>query len=171
MLWSYLKRSADSLQLSVVIFLSRFGILPPNVSPLGSFGFFSRSPWLYLGSIIVFDVIKGGFYPGFLFTYGGFAMYWLLGRVASENKQLQFLLLPLASFLFFLISNIGSFWVAYPHTWQGLLTCLTAGLPFYSRTLLGDLVFGYGYLFLRNLPEVEGPRGGKKAWAWLRVRK
>ena len=51
------------------------------------------------------------------------------------------------STLFFLLSNFGVWlegWL-YPRTWEGLVTCYVAGLPFYRNQLLGDL--GYTALF------------------------
>lgn len=48
-----------------------------------------------------------------------------------------------SSTLFFLISNFGV-WVdgtMYPHTWSGLLTCYTLGLPFYRNAAVGDLLY------------------------------
>ena len=57
----------------------------------------------------------------------------------------------LASLLFFLISNFGVWLNWYPRTTEGLVHCYLLALPFYGRTLMGDLSFGYGYLLLRQL--------------------
>lgn len=138
------------------VLLSRLRLLPPNFSPVGSFGFFGGNVLWYAATIIVFDVVRGGFYPGFLFTYAGFAGYYLLGWVARKRAQggalrLQMILLPVASCWFFLISNLGVWLYWYPRTLTGLELCYTMALPFFASTLLGDLVFGYGYLALRQL--------------------
>ena len=133
-----------------LITFSRFGFLPANVSPLGSFGFFSKSPWLYFLSIVLFDQIRGGWYSGFWWTYLGFACYPVFGYLARKRRFLALPLLPLASFSFFLFSNFGSFLFMYPRTLDGLLLCYTLALPFYARTLVGDLVFGYGYILIKN---------------------
>jgi uncharacterized protein DUF6580 len=53
-----------------------------------------------------------------------------------------------ASLLFFLASNF-SVWVLtdmYPHTWDGLLACYVAAIPYAQNTVLGDL-FYCGVLF------------------------
>lgn len=140
-----------SIPLSALgVFTSRLGFLPANLSPLGSFGFFSQNYLLYFTTIIIFDWLVGGFYPGFWMTYLGFAAYPLLGKVAKNTHQ-RLILLPLASFLFFLISNAGVWWDWYPHTLEGLTTCYLLAIPFYTRTLLGDLGFGYGYLGLKAI--------------------
>ncbi|MBP9781734.1 hypothetical protein KBC89_03695 [Candidatus Woesebacteria bacterium] len=126
--------------------ISRLGWLPANMSPLGGFGFFSKYPWIYFLSIIVFDKFVGGFYLGFWWTYLGFAAYPLFGYLSRKQPKIQAVFLPIASFCFFLLSNFGSFWYWYPHTLSGFLLCYTLALPFYVRTLAGDLFFGYGWL-------------------------
>jgi hypothetical protein len=139
----------------LAVYFSRFGFLPANLSPLGAYGFFGGQPLLYFASIVAFDFFKGGFYAGFLWTYAGFAIYPLLARFARHLPKRQILLLPAASFSFFLLSNFGVYWSWYEHTWSGLLTCYALALPFYSRTLLGDLLFGYGYLALRHFRHLK----------------
>lgn len=139
------------LLLSGGVFVSRLGWLPANVSPLGSFGFFGQNFWLFAGVIFLFDWLKGGFYPGFVFTYLGFAGYYLLGRLSRGSLTRQSLALPMASFWFFLISNFGVWLYWYPHTWQGLISCYSLAVPFYRQTLWGDVIFGYGYLVCQYL--------------------
>jgi hypothetical protein len=129
----------------ILVYISRFGFLPANISPLGSFGFFGGNFFLYFLTIVAFDFTKGGFYSGFIFTYVGFAMYWLLGKLAKTQKS-KLLLLPIASFSFFLVSNFGVWLYWYPHTLSGLVTCYTLAIPFYKSTLMGDLFFGYGFM-------------------------
>jgi hypothetical protein len=140
----------SQLATSVAIFFSRFDILPANISPLGTFGFFGN-PVMYGVSIIAFDLLVKGIYPGFWLTYLGFACYPLLGWLTKRNTRHQLLAIPFASFLFFLISNLGVWWYWYDHTLAKLIICYSLAVPFYARTLIGDLFFGYGYLYtLRN---------------------
>lgn len=153
-------RFAKNLLAAGGIVASRLNMLPANVSPVGSFGFFGNPVW-YIASVVAFDLFFGGLYRGFWFTYLGFAMYPLMGWLArsrtmngaaAHSQQLRkaWLLLPTASLLFFLISNFGSWYYFYPRTLEGLLLCYTFAIPFYSRTLIGDVVFGYGYLVLKQ---------------------
>lgn len=146
---SKLQSLSSSLITAGLVFVSRLGYLPANISPLGSYGFFGKKKWLFFTIIVLFDWKVGGFYPGFWITYLGFAMYPLLGKIAKNTTQKLFFL-PVASFLFFLISNLGAWWYWYPQNWQGLTSCYLLALPFYTRSLLGDLVFGYGYILAKK---------------------
>lgn len=151
-----MKKSKIKIYLgSFATYLSRLGMLPPNFSPLGSFGFFSQSLIPYFVSIIAFDLLVGGFYKGQLFTYLGFFSYYLFGKLAGKNRTKQALLLPLASLSFFVLSNFGSWYFWYPHTTSGLIACYLAALPFYKNTLLSDLIFGYGYLSLKHFQKAK----------------
>jgi hypothetical protein len=126
-------------------------ILPANFSPLGTFGFFSNNPIFYFLSILIFDYFFAGFYLGQTWVYLAFSIYPLLGYLSHNKIKRQVFLIPIASFLFFLISNFGVWLNWYPRTTEGLLQCYLLALPFYGRTLLGDLFFGYGYLFLKQI--------------------
>lgn len=137
-----------------VIFISRLGFLPANVSPLGSYGFFGSSVVLFGGVVLLFDYLIGGFYLGNWVTYVGFAAYPVIGYLCQNKLRRKLIGLPVASLLFFLISNGGVWWYWYPHTWGDLLMCYSLALPFYQRTLLGDLVFGYGYLAYQSRDEL-----------------
>lgn len=139
------------LAAGLAVLISRFLTILPNFSLVGSFGFHSSSFLSFTVSFFVFDLIKGGFYPGFLFTYLGFFAYFALGRLAKNSLKKKIILLPLASLVFFLLSNFGVWWYWYPHTMAGLSKCYTLALPFYKNTLLSDLVFGWGYLVIREL--------------------
>lgn len=141
---------ASLLVLATRLFAKFLGLLP-NFSLVGSFGFLNQSPLSFAVTIILFDVIKGGFYPGFWMTYLGFGSYYFLGRLAKDNLKKQLVLLPLASLLFFLISNFGVWLYWYPQNFEGLISCYTLAIPFYKNSLLSDLVFGYGFLFFKVL--------------------
>jgi len=48
-----------------------------------------------------------------------------------------------SSVSFFIVSNfaVWAAWNMYPKTFAGLMTCYDAGLPFFRRTVAGDLIF------------------------------
>jgi hypothetical protein len=64
-----------------------------------------------------------------------------------------------SSVLFFVITNFGvwAFDAFYPKTWEGLIACYVAAIPFFQNTLIGDLLytavlFGGFALLERQLP-------------------
>lgn len=134
---------------TLAVFVSRFIGLPANVSAVGSLGFYNSNPFLYFAVIGFYDFFFGGLYRGMAFTYLGFFAYFVLGRLAKNKIERQVILMPLASFLFFVFSNFGVWWYWYPHTISGLLLCYSLALPFYQQTLFGDIFFGYGVLLVR----------------------
>lgn len=61
-----------------------------------------------------------------------------------------------SSLVFFVVTNLGewAFQAWYPKTWEGLVACFTAAIPFFRNSLLGDfgfvaLLFG-GWSLLEN---------------------
>ncbi len=144
------KNSLTKVAFALLTFVSRLGFLPANFSPVGPLGFFSKSLWPLILVTVGFDFLRGGFYSGFGWTYLGFLGYWLMGRLAKKSTKRQAVLLPVASFLFFALSNFGVWWGWYAHTLEGLITCYTLAIPFYRNTLLGDLAFGWGFLVVRS---------------------
>ncbi len=149
-----LNKLAQQLAAAMLVFVSRLHFLPANVSPLGSYGFFGN-PFFFLISVVSFDLFVKGVYPGVFFTYLGFAAYPLLSKLAGSSLKKQITFLPLASFLFFLLSNLGVWWYWYDHTFAALLICYGLAVPFYARTLLSDLFFGYGYLTVTHFKTVS----------------
>lgn len=136
----------QAAMLGVTTLLSRLITILPNVSLLGSVNFFT-SHWLtWIITTVGFDLLFGGFYKNCWVTYLAFLAYPILGRLSRKYKHSAWYLIPTASFLFFLISNLGVWWYWYPRTWTGLVECYLLAVPFYKNTLLGDLVFGWGWL-------------------------
>lgn len=135
----------------IAVLASRFGFFLPNISVVGSYGFFGQNLILFFGSIIAFDLVSGGFYPGWIFTYLGFLSYYVYGYLARHSYSRQLVFLPFASFTFFLVSNFGVFWGFYSHDLTGLAQAYIPAIPFYKNTLIGDLLFGYGFLAVKYL--------------------
>ena len=110
-----------------------------------------RQLWLPLVLLIASDlyldkyVYNYAFSWDLFFTWGWYAAMLFLGTALHKNAKP----LPIAgaaltgSVSFFLISNFGV-WAAtnmYAKTLAGLTTCYAAGLPFFRRTLEGDLLY------------------------------
>jgi len=132
-----------------------FRLLPtlPNFTPLAAIALFSgvyfrRCPALALLipiAILSISDLFLGFYPGFLFVYGGFALCVFLGR--QMIRRLSFAPVFGATLTgatgFFLVSNLGVFLSTplYAKSWNGLLQCYLAAIPFFRTSLVADLLF------------------------------
>ncbi len=116
-----------------------------------------------------------GFYLGMIFTYLGFSGVvgcGMLTRLARRSTSAYIAAVVVAwlggSIFFFLVSNFGA-WLTfpdYPKTFNGLVQCYVAGLPFYRPQLLGDLIyipllFGAFALAERSLPVFAPQAAGK----------
>ncbi len=138
---------------------------PPNFACIGALGLFAGcylrgrlSPIVPLAALLLSDLaghwleLPGmGFYSpiAMVGVYGGFALAASLGRLLQRQRG-PFRVAAAAcgsAVIFFLLSNLGV-WASgmYPATWEGLVACYTAALPFFRYTLAGDLVYT-GVLF------------------------
>lgn len=171
----------------LILLLSFSRILPHpyNFSPLSAIGlfgaaFFSRKWQAFLiplaatalSDIFINNVIYAGANPTFIWFYDG--AYWqyisyiliiVSGLLIFRRKiNLQRIITGalLASIIFFLISNFGTWYSTglYPKTPAGLLECYTAGIPFIKGTLSGNLfysgvLFGSFFLIRRKIPDLN----------------
>lgn len=150
-----------------IVFAALTRLLPHayNFTPLGAialFGaaYFTEKKWALIIPILAFwgsdlllnNIMYSAYYDGFtwltsdmLYTYGSIAMivvlgYYLLkkitfGRVLSGALG--------ASVIFFIVSNLGV-WISgtmYPMTFEGLIACYTAAIPFFHYTIAGNVVY------------------------------
>lgn len=145
----------------------------PNFSPIDAMALFSGA---YLGrrglafaapfgALFLSDAILG-FYPGMEWVYGSVAAIVLIGwLVSSKQSVVRIGAGTLAgSVLFFVVTNFGV-WLGsgmYAHTLTGLARCYDLAIPFFQRTLAGDLfysalLFGGFALLQRIVPAVREP--------------
>lgn len=105
-----------------------------------------------------------GFHNTMIFVYVAFALIVILGWGLKDQKSVfkvaTFSLV--SSSLFFVISNFGVWLMEgfYAPTWQGLVTCFVAAIPFFQNQLAGDLMFtavmfGGFELAKRMLPQLS----------------
>jgi hypothetical protein len=147
--------------------LSRLLHLPPNIAAVTGVtllaGYALRNVWLALlvpiGAMALADLALG-WYPGVLATYAGMAAgvffaRGLLGRLTVVRLAGATFL---ASFAFFVLSNFGT-WLEgwYGYSWEGLVACYVAALPFWQSSLIADftstaLAFGLFLVARRVLP-------------------
>jgi hypothetical protein len=151
--------------LTVLAALLRLAPHPPNFTPVGGLALFGGARlngWqAYVVPILVMLVtdpvrsLMEGHYPAYSFTtlvvYCCFLINVVLGRALLRNSSSAWRIAAVAalgSIQFYLLTNLPSWWSdpTYGHTAAGLLACYIAALPFFARTLLGDLFFS-GLLF------------------------
>ncbi len=156
--------------------LSRLLPHPPNFTPIAGIGLFGAAYFSrkYLAFLIpfaamwisdlvinnvVYPIVYPEFYNGFtLFTngwywmYGAFALIIGLGFLTLKKVRPLPLIGTslLASLVFFLVTNFGSWAISsgtlYAADSSGLIAAYTAGLPFFWNTIAGDL-FYVGVMF------------------------
>ena len=149
-----------SLALLLVVLgtLSRLLPHPPNMTAVGAASLFSgarlrggQALLVPLACMLVTDPILGFVY-GFRsfsrvtpFIYAAFLCNVVLGRWLAQTTRLARIgaFALLGSLQFFLLTNFGVWLVGgghpYPRTLAGLVACYVAALPFFGRTLVGDL--------------------------------
>jgi len=129
---------------------------PWNFAPVGGMSLYAGARlrgWqafaVPLVLMAVTDPLRGGYSIATPFVYLSFMIsVWIGRRLQSTESPLR---IGAACFLcsvqFFLISNFGT-WLGswYPHTFAGLALCFTEAIPYFGRTLAGDLVYT-GVLF------------------------
>lgn len=105
------------------------------------------SDLLYEGLFAAGWAPYGGFYGGMWMNYLLFASVTVFGMMIRKLNVQNIVLASLAGpTYFFLISNfltwtgIGDF-VEYPKTWEGLMACYAAGIPFYKGSLMATVAF------------------------------
>ena len=127
---------------------SRLLQLPPNIAAVTGVtllaGFALRNIWLALlvpiGAMALADVVLG-WYPAVLATYAGMAAGVFIARGLLPNLTVLRLVATtfLASLAFFVLSNFGT-WLEgwYGYTWDGLVACYIAAIPFWQNSLIAD---------------------------------
>ena len=148
--------------------LSRLLPHPPNFTPIGGmalFGaaYFTKKHWaflvpflaLWISDLVLNNIVYGAYYDGFSWmgmplVYVAFLLIALMGQGLLKKVQAKNVVLAslIASALFFLVTNLGSWWMnpMYPKSLLGIGEAYLAGLPFFFNTIAGDLFFS-GVLF------------------------
>jgi hypothetical protein len=110
-----------------------------------------RQQWVPFAMLAVSDVILTKFVYAYPFSWDHFvtwawyaAILFLGSQLRQNSGWLRVAGAALASSVsFFVVSNfaVWAAWNMYPKTLSGLMTCYGAGLPYFRRTLAGDLLF------------------------------
>ncbi|MGD1071973.1 MAG: DUF6580 family putative transport protein [Bryobacteraceae bacterium] len=158
------QKESRSLAIGLTVLGALGRLIPhaPNLTPLGGSCLFAGSKisgalayLLPLAVMAITDPFVGGFTKISPVIYACFVLSVSIGR--RLLPRVTPIRVGAAAFLcslqFFVFTNLAV-WVAgsaasqpvYARTFSGLLTCYAAALPFWGRTLAGDLLFS-GALF------------------------
>ena len=137
-------------ELIIILFIVFAAIIrliphPPNFAPITAmalFGgvYFKNRKLAYaipLIAMIISDLFLG-FYSISIFVYASFIAITFIGTI---YKNINVANIFLSSLLFFIVTNLGVWFLGYPLTIEGFLTCFTLALPFFGYTIAGDLFF------------------------------
>lgn len=124
----------------------------PNVSPITALALFAGAYLadrklalvIPLMAMLIGDAVLG-FHNTMIFVYGAFVLIAGIGIWMSRHLC-GYLIIGASLFssaLFFLLTNFGVWLVGgyYPLTFDGLLDCYIAAIPFFQNALMGDLFF------------------------------
>jgi hypothetical protein len=110
-----------------------------------------RQIWMPLVLLAVSDVILTKVVYAYVFSWDHFvtwawyaAILWLGTKLRDNTRPLRVIGAALASSVsFFLLSNfaVWAAWDMYPKNFAGLMTSYAVGLPFFRRSVEGDLIF------------------------------
>ncbi len=129
---------------------------PPNVAPMGAMALFGGALFARRGvavavvftAMLISDLLLG-FQPVPI-VYIAFAGVVGVGFLLRENRAPRRIAgaSVVGSTLFFVVTNFavwagGAFFPQsmYPQTFEGLVACFAAAIPYYHNTLLGDALF------------------------------
>ena len=107
-------------------------VIPLAIYFLGDLGI-----WLITGQA------DWAFYPTQPIVYLALICVTIWGLLLRSNRKLwRIAATGLGGAIsFFIVSNLGSWFMWYPHTWEGLIECYTLAIPFFRHTLLSMVVF------------------------------
>ncbi len=123
---------------------------PMNFTPIGAMALFGGATYptrrlaflLPLSALAVGDLATG-FHVLMPVVYLSFAVNVLLGRYLRQRRTVANTLLATiaGAMQFFIVTNLATWWVYYPHTSAGLVGCFVAAIPCFQNTLAGDATF------------------------------
>ena len=158
-----------ALALAVLAGLTRLMPHPPNFTAIGGASLFSGARlngWVaYLLPLLVMavtDPFVGGFDFTTPFVYAAILLSVLIGRsLQRSNNPLRIGGIAfICSLQFFLVSNFGFFLGFTDRSMRALVLSYVNALPFFGRTLAGDLIwtatlFGLHYALTRTVASNE----------------
>jgi len=136
-----------TLGIFIVLATSRFIPHPPNFTSLIALSFYVP---LFLGKrfipallicFIITDIFIG-FHAIVVFTWGSIIFISLTSYLFQRNIYMRIIGAVCGSLVFYIISNFGVWSLgSYGYSFNGLLICYIAAIPFYSNTLISTILY------------------------------
>ena len=136
-----------SFGIFIVLAASRFIPHPPNFTSLIALSFYVP---LFLGKrfipallicFIITDIFIG-FHTIVVFTWGSIIIISLTSYLFQKNIYMRIIGAVCGSLVFYIISNFGVWSLgSYGYSFDGLLICYIAAIPFYSNTLISTILY------------------------------
>lgn len=153
------ERNKNILVASIIILaiLSRLVPHPPNFAPITGIALFSSkklnnklfSVFLPIIPLFISDLFIGISFIN-IFVYLSFILIYFLGSISPKiDAKTVFL----SSVMFFILTNLGVWYLGYPKNMEGLISCFTLAIPFFVNTILGDLF--YSFILFRSYKAAE----------------
>ena len=140
--------------LIAVAIMSRLLIHPQNFSPVMAIALFSGillgKKWYAFVVPLLIMVISDIFLGFSDVTWSVYLSFALIVGMGMFMKKVSFVNVfansLLAALLFFVITNFAC-WIPgwYGYTWQGLVDCYVAAIPFFRMTVLSSVVYSLGF--------------------------
>ena len=136
-----------TLGIFIVLAASRFIPHPPNFTSLIALSLYVP---LFLGKrfipallicFIITDIFIG-FHTIVVFTWGSIIIISLTSYLFQKNIYMRIIGAVCGSLVFYIISNFGVWSLgSYGYSFDGLLICYIAAIPFYSNTLISTILY------------------------------
>ncbi len=136
-----------SFGIFIVLAASRFIPHPPNFTSLIALSFYVP---LFLGKrfipVLLFCFIITDIFIGFhtivVFTWGSIIIISLTSYLFQKNIYMRIIGAVCGSLVFYIISNFGVWSLgSYGYSFDRLLICYIAAIPFYSNTLISTILY------------------------------
>ena len=141
------------LYISIILALGRLIPHPPNFTPILAAAIFApyiiNNKWVSIAvpltAMLIADLFIG-FHSYILWVYGAIALSTLFSFALKKFGRMYIqlgIMAVLSSLIFFVITNFAVWlvWDFYPKTFDGLILCYAAGLPFLRNTLMSTILY------------------------------
>ena len=154
-------RNITILSMMVLAVITRLLPHPPNMAPITAMALFAgcnikdKNLALLLPLLCMFvtDIFLG-FHMTMPFVYLSFMM---ISYIGINSKKITNGTILGSSVLFFLLTNFGVWYLGYPNTLAGLVSCYTLAIPFFVNTIIGDLFFAHSLSYSFSKLEEKYP--------------